>query len=75
MADKPRTGQELYMLYNLRDKKKIVERPKTREELLILLQIEKKKNERLMRDLENIKMTPMDLTWYVCTYLSLAVDG
>ena len=62
MADKPRTGQELYMLYKLRDKKKIVERPKTREELLILLQIEKKKNERLMRDLENIKMTPMDLT-------------
>ena len=64
MADRPRTVQELYMLERLREKKQQpngeVER-KTREELLILLQIEMQKNERLTRELENWKPTPMDI--------------
>lgn len=60
--DKPRTEQEVYMLSRLAEKHKRTERPKTREELLILLQIEYRKNELLHKQLERLKACPMDHT-------------
>ena len=61
MADRPRTNQEVYMLNQLNEKNKQRDgKQKTREELLVLLQIERKKNECLIKELETIKAGPMD---------------
>ena len=38
------------------------ERPRTREELLVLLELERKKNERLRQELEIL--SAMDCSWY-----------